>query len=266
MPIKRNIPNAMTSGNLLCGCLAIIKVFEGDLVWAAYLVGIAAVLDFFDGFVARLLKVSSPLGKDLDSLADMVTFGVVPGMVMYKLIINAIVLSNSNEILEYISDRPSSLGEIWSAANLTVKTASYLPYISLLIPLFSCIRLAIFNNDTRQSDVFIGVPTPANGIFIVSLPVAAEFMKMDSISAIGIGNPWVLAVICCVMSFLLVAPIRMIALKFKSFKWKGNEIRFSFLIFSVILFAFLQLLAVPLIIISYVLFSIINNMVVKPTE
>src|ERR1700751_3449663 len=121
--IKRNIPNAITCGNLLCGCLAIVKAFEGDLVWAAYLVGIAAVLDFFDGFAARLLKVSSPIGKDLDSLADMVTFGAVPGVVMFKLLSYAITTRHA-----YVN----------GFEPLTFQNSIYsLAFVSFIIPVFS---------------------------------------------------------------------------------------------------------------------------------
>jgi CDP-diacylglycerol--serine O-phosphatidyltransferase len=254
MNIKKNIPNAITCGNLLCGCLAIVKCFEGDLVWAAYLVGIAAVLDFFDGFAARRLKVSSLIGKDLDSLADMVTFGVVPGIVMYKLLTNSIVLNNSNQVLEYIMNKPASLGELWSATNLSAKPDSYLPYIAFLIPIFSAIRLAKFNNDTRQSESFIGVPTPANAILICSFPLILEFNKL-----LFVLNPIFLCLVSCVMSLLLVTNLPLFALKFKNFTWTDNKIRFIFLGISLVLLAVFQIVGIPLVIILYILLSIVNN-------
>ena len=155
MNIKKNIPNAITSGNLLCGCLAIIKVFEGDLVWAAYLVGIALVLDFFDGFTARLLKVASPIGKDLDSLADMVTFGVVPGLVMFKLIETARIINMSVGV-----DIPG----MTSVAN---ESATYLhSYFAFIIPIFSAIRLAKFNNEFLS---IIGVKNVMNRNLVLEL-------------------------------------------------------------------------------------------------
>ncbi len=244
MYLKKNIPNAITCGNLLCGCLAIVHCFEGNLVLAAYLVFIATLLDFFDGFVARLLKVSSPIGKDLDSLADMVTFGVVPGIIMYKLIRGSLYFSKEGfDFLEnnYFFD--------------------YLPFI---IPIFSAIRLAVFNNDTRQSESFIGLPTPANAIFICSIPLIVNW-NMDFNFEIYqkyalLLNPYVLYVLSCMLSFLLVAPLPLFSLKFKHFKWQGNQIRFVFLIWSLLLVVFLHFIGIALVIISYLLFSIINNL------
>jgi CDP-diacylglycerol---serine O-phosphatidyltransferase len=236
--IKRNIPNAITCGNLLCGCLAIVKVFEGDLIWAAYLVGIAAVLDFFDGFVARLLHVSSPIGKDLDSLADMVTFGVVPGFVMFKLLLISSLFMTSNPI--------------WN----------YAPYLGLIIPIFSCIRLAKFNNDTRQTESFIGVNTPANSILICSLPLIIGG-NYQSHSAVFILNPYLLIGLTIVMSILLVSEIPIFSFKFKSFGWKGNEIRFVFLLLSLLLLITLHLVGIPLIIVLYIVMSVINNFLTK---
>jgi CDP-diacylglycerol--serine O-phosphatidyltransferase len=263
MSIKKNIPNALTLGNLLCGCLAIVKIFQGDLVWAAYLVGIAGALDFFDGFAARLLKVSSPIGKDLDSLADMVTFGVVPGIIMFKLIFFSQLIAKEGWTiyppLSALSDKTPS---IWSFF------PTWLPYCAFIIPIFSAIRLAKFNNDTRQSESFIGLPTPANAILICSIPLIPCIRYQDFGSTIGsnhllirdfIINPFTLLTASCLLSLLLVAPLPLFALKFKNFKWKGNEIRFIFLIWSILLLVLLQFIGIPLIIFSYVLFSVVNN-------
>lgn len=256
MNIKQHIPNAITSGNLLCGCLAIVQAFNGNLVWAAYLVGIAAVLDFFDGFAARLLKVSSPIGKDLDSLADMVTFGVVPGVVMYKLIESALLFSHALEV---------PVTEISAIAN--EKTGFSITYIAFIIPVFSALRLAKFNNDTRQSDSFVGLPTPANAIFICSLPLILNMGPSFEISETNrqlvsyIINTKTLVVLSIVLSVLLVAELPLIALKFKSFGWKGNEVRFVFLGLSLVMLIALQMLALPLIIILYILISVINNLI-----
>lgn len=248
----------LTLGNLLCGCLAIIKVFEGDLMWAAYLVGIALVLDFFDGFAARLLNVSSPIGKDLDSLADMVTFGVVPGMVMFQLI------ALGQKMM--LDDGPAKEG--WT---IYPPSTDWISYIALVIPLFSCIRLARFNNDARQSDSFIGLPTPANAMVICALPlifgIDAGFLsgpvivKMDRLFL----NPYVLCVVCCVFSLLLIAEIPLFALKFKGFSWKDNQnkLRFIFLGLAVIMLLLFHYAAIPLIIILYILLSIVNNIFLK---
>jgi CDP-diacylglycerol--serine O-phosphatidyltransferase len=258
MNIKKHIPNAITSGNLLCGCLAIVKVFEGNLVWAAYLVGIALVLDFFDGFTARLLKVSSPIGKDLDSLADMVTFGVVPGFVMFKIIEIARIINMSVGV-----DIPG----ITSVAN--ENTVYWPSYFAFIIIIFSAIRLAKFNNDTRQSDSFIGLPTPANAMFICSLPlifsIDQTFLSNEYVSSIAglVLRPYVLCSIALVMSLLLIAEIPLIALKFKNFGWKDNKVRFVFIGLSVILLAAFQFVGIPIVIILYILLSIVDNIFFK---
>ena len=252
--IKKNIPNLLTLGNLLCGCLAIIRAFEGDLVWAAYFVGIALVLDFFDGFTARLLRVSSPIGKDLDSLADMVTFGVVPGIVMYQLIR---LTYTDGAIL------PLDTSESYTYRN-TLDLNNLFPYhyFALIIPVFSCIRLARFNNDARQSDSFIGLPTPANAMVICSLPLIHEFQPSDMLFLM---NPILMCLVSCVMSLLLVAEIPLFALKFKGFSWPDNQnkLRFIFLGMSVVLLLSLKFVAIPLIILLYILLSIVNNIFLK---
>lgn len=275
MNIKKNIPNLLTLGNLLCGCMAIIHVFEGSLVWAAYLVGIALVLDFFDGFTARLLKVSSPIGKDLDSLADMVTFGVVPGMVMFRLIGDWMTFYTS-----MLTDWPNDIG---GKPNLVVPDFvlqlaplfPYLKYVGLLIPIFSAVRLARFNNDTRQSDSFIGLPTPANAMVICSIPlidmhaapVFSGMMPWDTEFEMRLSSiaPQWLIVACVVLSLLLVAELPLFALKFKGFSWADhqNKLRFVFLGLSVVLLISLQFVAIPLIILLYILLSIVNNLFLK---
>lgn len=257
MNIKKHIPNAITCGNLLCGCLAIVKAFEGNLVWAAYLVGIAAVLDFFDGFAARMLKVSSPIGKDLDSLADMVTFGVVPGVVMFQLLKISIVSVMQPDMLSYSILKSVEVNELDNFSKVSVSSFS-VSYLAFLIPIFSAIRLAKFNNDTRQTDSFIGVPTPANAMVICSLPLILAYSDYTFIA-----NVYFLSVLAVVMSFLLVAELPLFALKFKHFKWQGNEIRFMFLGLSLVMLITLQFVGIPLIIIMYILLSVINNVFLK---
>jgi CDP-diacylglycerol--serine O-phosphatidyltransferase len=263
--IKRNIPNTITLGNLFCGCLAILKIFEGDLVWASYLVGIAAVLDFFDGMVARMLKVTSPIGKDLDSLADMVTFGVVPGLMIFKLAMSAAM---DNISVGYSADGSWTiyppLSGISPQDSGRFGVYSYLAYCAFLIPIFSAIRLAKFNNDTRQTESFIGLPTPANAILISSFPLILEYSSIGpSLSTVLMLFPWIISLLSLILSLLLVAPIPLFSLKFKQFKWKGNEVRYSFLLWAVVLMSFLQFAGIPLTIISYVLFSLVNNLIKK---
>lgn len=260
MNIKKNIPNTITLGNLLCGCLAIIQVFEGSLTWAAYFVGIALVLDFFDGFTARLLKVASPIGKDLDSLADMVTFGVVPGLVMFKLISYAVIVNNQVDLTAI--DGPAAAGWTIYPPESETQQVPLISYVALIIPIFSCIRLAKFNNDTRQGDSFIGLPTPANAMVICSLPLIISFQPQGITSFV---SPWLLCLVSCVLSLLLVAELPLFALKFKGFGWADNQnkLRFIFLGLALILLLSLQFMAIPLIILLYILLSIVNTVFFK---
>lgn len=224
--IKKHIPNTITCGNLLCGCVGIVEIFHGNMILSCGLLVVAAILDFFDGFAARLLKVASPIGKDLDSLADVVTFGVLPSIIIYQLILKS----------------TETLSELW------------MPNIAFLIAIFSAVRLAKFNNDPRQSEGFIGLPTPANGFLIASFPILlqqdAEFWTPIILDKTH------LIIFTCVMSYLLVAELPLLALKFKNFSWKGNEARFIFLISSLVLLVTLQFTAVPIIILLYILLSI----------
>ncbi len=236
--IKKHIPNTLTCLNLFCGCLAIIAVFHKAFELTAILVGMALIFDFFDGMVARLLKVNSEIGKQLDSLADMVTFGVVPGFVMYQLIIFAI----GSDL-----HAPSKNSAIW-----------YLAYTAFIVTVFSALRLAKFNIDTRQSDSFIGLPTPANTMLIVSLPLIIIRSNID-FAINWLMNPVVLVTICFVQSFLLVAELPLIALKFKHFKWKDNELRYILIIGSIVCLATLKYIAIPAIIILYLILSLIQN-------
>ncbi|GAA4837741.1 CDP-diacylglycerol--serine O-phosphatidyltransferase [Algivirga pacifica] len=230
--IKKHIPNALTTGNVLSGTVGIIFCFQGDLVMAAALMLLGAIFDFFDGFAARLLKVASPIGKELDSLADMVSFGVLPGMIAYHLL---------------LKEAPHP----------------YFPYVALLIPAFSALRLAKFNVDTRQSDRFIGVPTPANALLFGSLPVIAE---VNPAYAPLVYNPWLLAGVAIVMSFLLVSELPLIAMKFKTFGWKKNEFRFVLLGLSCVFIVLFKVLAIPMIVITYILLSIMETIVHKDSK
>ncbi|WP_353721431.1 CDP-diacylglycerol--serine O-phosphatidyltransferase [Dyadobacter sp. 676] len=228
--IRRNIPNALTCGNLLCGCIGVVEAFHNNLILSCVLIGVALIFDFLDGFMARLLKVTSPIGRDLDSLADVVTFGVLPSIIVYQLLMQSI---------------PDLFG-IWKA------------YFAFVIAIFSAIRLAKFNNDPRQSDSFIGVPTPANAMLIASLPLIvhteSDFWK-DII--IDTNNLLILTV---VMSLALVMELPLIALKFKNFGWKGNESRFVLIGLTLVLLVTLKFLAVPAILIVYVLLSLADNL------
>lgn len=215
--IKKHIPNTITLANLTCGCIGIIACTRGDLETASYMIWLAAIFDFFDGFVARLLKVSSPIGKELDSLADMVTFGVLPAFILFSL-------------QENIS-------------------GGYLPYISISVALFSALRLAKFNIDTNQSHGFIGIPTPATAFFVSGL----AFWPADSIF---ISSSTSIIIISISLSLLMVAPFPMLALKFKDYSLRNNFSRYLVVIVSVVLIISLGKISFPIIISFYVLLSL----------
>ncbi|RIV26829.1 CDP-diacylglycerol--serine O-phosphatidyltransferase [Fibrisoma montanum] len=221
--LLKHLPNAMTCGNLLCGCIGLVMAMRGYLDVAAWLILLAGALDFGDGFVARMLNVSGPFGKELDSLADVVTFGVLPATIVFQL--------------------------MW------FEGLGSISYLAFLIAVLSALRLANFNIDTRQSDQFIGVPTPANSIFIAAFPLMSRYQptldaywKNDIILGMIVG-----------FSFLLVAELPLLAFKFKSFGWRDNQVKYIFLIVSVLLLLFLQYAAIPLIVILYIIFSVIFN-------
>lgn len=239
MNIKKHIPNTITLLNLFCGCIALIFVSNDKFEMAFYFVCLGIFLDFFDGFFARLFKVSGPLGLQLDSLADMVTSGVVPGFVMFKMMLSSNVAMN----------------EGW---------LQYFPYLGFIITLGSCMRLAKFNIDTRQTDSFIGLPTPANALFILSLPLVLEYYSAESLLVIEVlTEKWVLLLIALFSAYILNAEIPLFSLKIKKFNFKDNALQIAFLIISVLLLVSLHYLAIPLIIIVYVLLSIINNKFLK---
>jgi CDP-diacylglycerol--serine O-phosphatidyltransferase len=231
--MKKQIPNAITCGNLICGCLGIQQALSGNLEWAAYFIWIAALFDFFDGFAARLLKVSSPIGKELDSLADVVSFGVLPGFIIFQLM------------------------GIRTVGLLEINAVNWLSYAAFLIPAFSAYRLAKFNLDTRQSDQFIGLPTPANGILISSFPL---ILMHDTFHIAPIlTNTYFLSFFSLFISYILVSEIRLIALKFKNYSFESNQFRYIFLGSAAILFATMYFTAIPLIILLYILLSVIEN-------
>ncbi len=235
----KHLPNALTSGNLVCGCLGIIECFSGHLTTASLLILVAAIFDFFDGFVARAVKANSAMGKELDSLADCVSFGVLPSIMMYHLIIQAMSISND------------------------VFVNKYIPYLALIMAVFSALRLAKFNIDTRQSDSFIGVPTPANAMLIASFP---WLLQQNSVLTPFLQNVYVLIAITLVMSFLLVAELPLIALKFKDFSWKNNQYTYSLVFISLLLLLALQVTAIPLIILVYIGLSVVKTMSTKKVE
>lgn len=264
MGFKKHIPNAITCGNLLCGCLAIVTALQGNMVYAAYLVGLAAIFDFFDGFAARMLRVTSPIGKDLDSLADMVTFGVVPGLIMYRLMTGSLLSFMFQDSVN--AQSPGYLIDMFrNSEAIGFHAIGLIAYLAFLIPVFSALRLAKFNNDTRQTTSFIGLPTPANAILICSFPLILEFTRSSQIHQI-ILNPFFLTFMCIGLSVLLVAEIPLFALKFRTFSWVGNRTRYIFLMLCVVLLILFRFTGIPLIILLYVLMSINSNYFAKRKE
>lgn len=236
--MKKHIPNFITSLNLLCGCFAIAFSFSNRLEEACYFIIAAAVFDFLDGMMARLLKVSNALGEQLDSLSDMVSFGLAPGMMIYQFIITI--------------QGPQADNDSW------------LPYLVFSIPLFSAYRLAKFNIDSRQTDSFIGLATPANATFFTFIILCfynsdiSQIVSTQPIIDALITNPISIIILSIVFSFLLIAEIPMFSLKLKNFNWKGNETRFTFLglfILSLILF---NIAGIPITILLYIVWSSIN--------
>lgn len=221
----KHVPNAMTCGNLLCGCIGILFATQGDLVTASWLIVLAGVLDFGDGFVARAVGASGPFGKELDSLADVVTFGVLPSFILFSLI-----------------SRTDS--------------TTYWPYLAFAIAICGALRLARFNIDTRQTDQFLGVPIPANALVVASFPlILAAQPQFRTI----VLNPYTLYGYVVVMSLLMVSELPLMAFKFKAYGWRGNEVKYVFLIASVLLLLLLQYAAIPLVIALYILLSLVVN-------
>jgi len=248
MSIKRFIPNFITLLNLFCGCIAVLFAVHNNFVFAAYFVFLGIFFDFFDGFLARKLNVQSELGVQLDSLADMVTSGVVPGIIMFKLI-------------TLVSDQPdfAELPHEWNSIFHWngVKLAP-LALIGLCITLASAYRLAKFNIDDDQQTYFKGLPTPANTLLIISLPLIIEFQNSDFINAI-ILNKWFLIGLTLLSCYLLNSSIKLFALKFKDYSFKGNAIRYIFILLSIVLLIVLQFAAIPFIILLYIILSLLNK-------
>ena len=230
MKIKQHLPNLLTCGNLVAGCLSILFLTENMPLKAAVMVFVAGLFDFLDGFAARLLKAQSPIGAELDSISDVVSFGVAPGFLMCWL-------------MDRTPDMPS----------LVLLNIDVLPCLAFLLPVFGAIRLARFNIDDTQKTTFRGLPTPGMAIFIASLPLALwqlGHLTDESMSYWG----WL--GITLFFSFLMVSNLRFFSFKMKSAGWKGNEVRWFFLIIAVISLAIFRFAALPFVIVFYILLSI----------
>lgn len=236
--IKKQIPNIITLSNLACGTIAIMSAALSDLITAAVFVILGAIFDFFDGMTARLLHVQSPMGKELDSLSDVVTFGVAPGFIAFSMLTNV------------------ARGFFW-----------WLPCIAILIPVFSSYRLAKFNLDERQTSSFIGLPTPANALIWLSLGAMSQ-LKMTSwmwsfcgwnaydLMSVVLESPWFLTLLLLLLCVALVSELPLFSLKFHNLSWTDNKVRFIFLIISFVMILITGILAIPFVMILYIVLSI----------
>lgn len=239
--LKNSVPNTITIISLVLSCYAITLTFQNKLDVAAYLLIVSCVCDFLDGFTARILKVNNPLGGQLDSLVDMVAFGVAPGMLMFKYI----------ELLQ--KTNPSAL----------LNNYPWLIYATFLIPILSAFRLAKFNIDTRQTNSFIGLAVPAHAsfyIFTVIIYLYPDLPKLVSVNNIImpiISSPIIMLTLCILLSFMLIAEVPMFSLKVKNLKWAENKLPLTFLFILIALLIVTNLVAMPTIIIIYIVWSII---------
>ena len=228
--MRKNIPNLITCCNLISGCLSILCATAGNLQLASYLILASAVFDFFDGFAARMLKVSSPMGVDMDSLSDIVSFAVAPTTILFVFL---------NQLLQEL------------APDVREGFARFLPYLVFVIPAFSAFRLAKFNHDERQHTEFRGLATPANAMFIGFLHFSAQRIDV-------LNNFWLVLCLSLVFAVLLVTDLPMFSLKFKNLHFKENMIRYIFLAIAVVLFVIFRFGAFPIIILAYILTSLVS--------
>lgn len=238
--MKKYLPNTITSLNLVFGVLAIFKASEGDITIAAWFILVAAVMDFFDGFAARWLKAYSATGEQLDSLADLISFGMAPAVIVYALI---------------------------EQSGISINLAGYAfspAWVVILLPLFSALRLARFNADQAQQESFTGVPVPASALFFAGLALSASHTAAYPEIAAFVGrlafSGWLMTVFVMLFAFFMVMPVSMFSLKMKSFNWKGNEVQYGFSIFSLLMVVLLQVAALPVIIMGYVITGLLMNM------
>jgi CDP-diacylglycerol--serine O-phosphatidyltransferase len=240
--MSKYIPNLITLFNLFFGSIAVIFAIQGNLPLAAGFVILGIFFDFFDGLAARAFKVESPVGKELDSLADVVTSGLAPGIIMMQLL--------------YMSSQETVPLNLWEETSMHLDYEVFLPLIGLLITLASAYRLAKFNVDERQTSSFIGLPTPANTLWIISLPLILIYQPSEMASQILL-NKWVLIFLTLLSCYLLNANLKLFSLKFKTKSFKANSERYIFLIVSLVMLISFWFAAIPFVILLYLLISLI---------
>lgn len=297
MSVAKHIPNTITLGNVFCGCMSVVYASSGDLVWASYFIFIGALFDFGDGLAARALKVQSEMGKQLDSLADMLTFGFAPGFLVYSAI--AIAMEGLPGFEHSWQSVGPENGSLWvnfnsdgSLKELQAQTGiNWIALSAFLLPMFSALRLAKFNVDESQSTEFKGLATPANALFwagtvlaLSSLHYGASGFQLSNDDLWGLNRSqrylgwhttiygtWMIYIappLIAAFSLLLVAPVRMFSFKFKNMSWTGNEIRFVFIGIALLVFIGALLIknifvSIPIIILLYIITSMINNLIRK---
>ena len=239
--MKKQIPNSITLVNLFCGCCAALCIFNEMYLVGFWFIFVGGWADYADGFIARWLGVDSPLGKELDSLADMVTFGVVPGAIVYMLLSNHSIL-----------------------ASFSYEKINILALPAFIISVFSGLRLAKFNLDTRQSEDFLGLPTPASTMLIVGLMLIYHF---DSFGLkVFVSHPYFLYPVVLGLSYLLISEIPMFSMKFKGMQWKGNEQRIIFITLLILMFIFLKEVTFSIIIFLYIFYCLTERIFSKKTQ
>jgi len=246
MTFKKQIPNFITLLNLLSGTIAVYFAANNALVLAAYFVLLGIFFDFFDGFAARLLKVQGELGKQLDSLADVVTSGVAPGIVMMQLLLKA----SKNHHWDFYVPKNEEI--------FNFSIPFLISLIGLIITLGAAYRLAKFNLDERQTSSFIGLPTPAAALVVISFPLILAYSNSSFSNAI-IGNVWFLIGLTLLLTYLMNAEIPLFSLKFKNFGWKKDFIKIVFILITLFLIILIKFMAIPVVILVYVLLSVIEN-------
>ncbi len=249
MNFKKHIPNFITLLNLLSGTIAVYFAVKEQLVFAAFFVFLGIFFDFFDGLVARLLNVQGELGKQLDSLADVVTSGVVPGIVLFQLITKAV--NNENWDLNTTLPLNSSLCDNFN-------TTFLISMIGLVVTLAAAYRLAKFNIDERQTSSFIGLPTPAAALVVLSLPLILAYSNNEFANNL-IKNVWFLVGLTLLLSYLMNAEIPLFSLKFKDYSWKNNKTKYIFILLTALFSSILQFVAIPIVIVLYILISLLTK-------
>ena len=232
MSIVKHIPNTITCCNLLSGSVSILLLCQNHVLGAATMIFVAAIFDFFDGFAARMLNAKSPIGGELDSLSDVVSFGVAPSFIIAMLL--------------------SKTGISWMVADVNV-----FPMLAFILAAFAAVRLAKFNIDTRQSTSFIGLPVPAVGLFIASLPLMLSRISTESALYNFIVNPYFLLAIVAIFSWLMISEVPFFSFKIKSLRFKENILRYFVVIFAIVAFIILKLVALPFVFLFYILLSVI---------